>query len=730
MPSLSNESIGVLAVTSDTDYACHIERELPSHGSFSVTTAATVGEAIEHLRSDRSIDCIVSDHDLPTVDGIAFLETVRVQAPDLPFVLFTSEGDESIASRAVSAGVTDYLIRERHGDQWRRLATLIENAVGHYRSRGDLIETEARARALLDAASDTIAIVRDGRYTYLNESGVELFGLATREEIYDEPIAETLEAADGHPSIETVAEMAATERGTTRLGALLTDVDGSTHPVEINATAVEWLDTPAVVLVIRDVSDRRASERRLRRFRRAVEAAGHSIYITDPEGIIEYVNPEFEETTGYSSEEAIGRTPRILKSGEQDDEYYEELWGTVLRGEIWEEEVVDRRKSGTLYHAHQTIAPIFDEEDDIEGFVAIQTDITEQKEREERLREYERAIEGANDFIAAIDADYRFLFANRQYRDYHGIDRDGLAGTRLDRALDTETWREVEAHVQRALQGDRVRYQMTRPRPGRPDRTFDIRYYPLADEETGEVRGVVGTMRDVTARRERERQLDVLSRVLRHNLQNDMNIIMGNAETIADEATDEVKERAERIASTGGDLLEVTEKQKQITELLSEPRVVRPYEITGSIRRSVDRLRERHPEANISLSLPESIEVDTIPEITRAIRELIENAIEHSDRPAPTVTVSADVRDETVAIEIRDDGPGIPEQERTILTDNDEIEPLYHGSGMGLWLVDWIVTHSAGELSFEENDPRGSVVRLSLPRTDPRASVEPIVTRR
>lgn len=125
-----------------------------------------------------------------------------------------------------------------------------------------------------------------------------------------------------------------------------------------------------------DVTPRVRQEHESERFKKAVEAAGLAIFITDRDGTITYVNPAFEAVTGYSAREAIGRTPRILKSDEHDKEYYEELWETILDGEDWQEMVLNRRQSGELYYAHQTISPVTND-DEIREFVAVQTEITD-----------------------------------------------------------------------------------------------------------------------------------------------------------------------------------------------------------------------------------------------------------------------------------------------------------------------------------------------------------------
>ena len=139
-------------------------------------------------------------------------------------------------------------------------------------------------------------------------------------------------------------------------------------------------------------------------FGRAVEEAGHSIYITDRNGVIEYVNPAFEETTGYDVTEAVGRTPRLLKSGIHDAAFYRDLWETILNGDVWRSQITNRRKDGEEYHVRQTIAPIPDESGDIVRFVAVNDDVTEERERERLL---ERQNERLNEFAGIVSHDLR-----------------------------------------------------------------------------------------------------------------------------------------------------------------------------------------------------------------------------------------------------------------------------------------------------------------------------------
>jgi PAS domain S-box-containing protein len=145
------------------------------------------------------------------------------------------------------------------------------------------------------------------------------------------------------------------------------------------------------VVVFRDISERKRAEERLQRLSSAVEQTADSVLITDRAGVIEYVNPAFEATTGYSSAEAIGRTPNLLKSGKQSDDYYRELWATILRGEPFRGTTINRKKNGSLYWAEQTITALKDTEGRITHFVSVLKDMTERRKVQEQEIELQLA---------------------------------------------------------------------------------------------------------------------------------------------------------------------------------------------------------------------------------------------------------------------------------------------------------------------------------------------------
>ncbi|RZB38346.1 MAG: hypothetical protein SRB2_00094 [Desulfobacteraceae bacterium Eth-SRB2] len=117
----------------------------------------------------------------------------------------------------------------------------------------------------------------------------------------------------------------------------------------------------------------------------AIEQAAESVFITDRNGTIQYVNPTFERLTGYSRKDAIGQNPRILKSGKQDAFFYKRMWDTLIRGISWKGRVINRKKDGSFFEADATISPIFDKSGKITNFVSIKRDVTREIELEKRL---------------------------------------------------------------------------------------------------------------------------------------------------------------------------------------------------------------------------------------------------------------------------------------------------------------------------------------------------------
>ncbi|MFH1161207.1 MAG: PAS domain S-box protein, partial [bacterium] len=172
--------------------------------------------------------------------------------------------------------------------------------------------------------------------------------------------------------------------------------DGVVIPTELSSRVIEYEGKPAVLSVARDISERKQIEEKLIVQSTALNSAANSIVITDITGKIEWVNPAFTKLTGYIPEEVTGENPRTLKSGKQDAAFYKNLWDTILAGEVWYGEMINKRKDGSEYNEEMTITPVKDENGEITRFIAIKQDITERKKFEEELSKAKTEAEQAN----------------------------------------------------------------------------------------------------------------------------------------------------------------------------------------------------------------------------------------------------------------------------------------------------------------------------------------------
>lgn len=148
---------------------------------------------------------------------------------------------------------------------------------------------------------------------------------------------------------------------------------------------LEILVTQRTAALTLEIAERKQAEVAIRKLSSAMEKVADSIFITDCNGVIEYMNPAFETITGYCREEALGQTPRIIKSGKHDEQFYQQIWETLLQGEVYRNVFINRRKDGQLYHEAVTITPLTDEHGKITHYISSGKDITESIQTQERL---------------------------------------------------------------------------------------------------------------------------------------------------------------------------------------------------------------------------------------------------------------------------------------------------------------------------------------------------------
>jgi len=269
-----------------------------------------------------------------------------------------------------------------------------------------LRESEERFRSVFENAVDAIFIHDlDGRIRGVNPQACESLGYS-REELLELSIHDI----DVQLTAQESREMWA---GLSRSRTLVFESrhcrkDGSYFPVEAHVGLFERRGRNLVMDLVRDITERKAAEAAMRKLSAAVEHNPNAVVITDAEGRIEYVNPAFTAISGYQPEEVIGKSSRILKSGEMPSEFYETLWSTITAGEVWRGEICNRKKNGDLFWALLSISSIKDDDGVITHYIGIQEDITEKKRIEAELAQAQR-MEVVGQLTGGIAHDFNNL---------------------------------------------------------------------------------------------------------------------------------------------------------------------------------------------------------------------------------------------------------------------------------------------------------------------------------
>lgn len=314
-------------------------------------------------------------------------------------------------------------------------------------------------------------------------------------------------------------------------------------------------------------------------------------------------------------------------------------------------------------------------------------------------------IEMANDAVAAVlgyenveGKPLDFLFAPPE-------DDEGLAemlthGEVVERLYADGVVRDVEVTFETA-EGERI----------------PMNFSASLLREDGQVTGFVCVASDIREIKAREREIRLLNelfgRVLRHNMRNELSAITMAAEGITELEEQRLESVRETILACSQNLMQTGEKARLIADVIYEYADRASVDLVASARETVADARGEYEHATVELDAT----VERAPTVCHeaidiALENLIENAVQHHHRDDPWVEVRVDANDDRVVLEVADDGPGIPEHELDVLERGEET-PLLHGSGAGLWLVDWIVRRSDGELSFDRRDGT-TIVRIEL----------------
>lgn len=611
--------------------------------------------------------------------------------------------------------------------------------------------SEAKYRELVEYANSIIIRIRpDGVISFFNEFAQSFFGFAEEEVlgktvfqiilpsngIDENEFKEIIEDIRNHPDASSWNE----NKNIKKDGSAAWVVWSNKGIFNREGELVE------VLCVGTDMTERRSMEIELRKLSHALEQSQNAVVITDTKGIIEFVNPKFSEITGYASEEVCGKSTRFLKSGEQSESMYRELWEMISKGGTWRGEFHNRKKNGEFYWQRTTISAIRDRSGEIIHFLAINEDITNEKELAQelqtafdRLKEMERIINLSKAILFlwkdAKDWDVDFVSENISHWGYQA--EDFYKGEKSFKSiihpedlgfLEEETRRVVGKRRPEFFIQHRVRTQSEEFR-------WVENYTWVTYDKSGNVKRFQTVAFDVTERKiSEDRMLEAINMksefisVVSHELRTPLTAIKEGINIVAEEEAGTLNEKQKEflqiakrnVDRLGGLINDVLDYQK-----LDSGRIQFHWSV-GSVKPAIEEVvRTMGVVAeNRGLVLQTEIQDDLqdvnydYDRIIQVLNNLVNNAIKFTKEGR--VEIAAENERNGVKISVRDTGIGIRPEDMHRLFQT--FSQIYSGSnrrtgesGLGLAISKRIVDLHGGRIWVNSIYGQGSVFSFVLP---------------
>lgn len=569
----------------------------------------------------------------------------------------------------------------------------------------------------------------DGIYLGCNEAYADFHG-RSRAQIIGRTLADILGPERSAPILRDDEKVLAGEPPQA-YASTMKDDNGETRHILVNKAPLFTASGAVMGLVgvVMDVTAQQRVEAERRKLLRAIEQTPISIVITDPGGRIEYVNPYFCQLTGYTEDEALGKTPALLKSGSHDAFFYKQLWKTISSGREWRGEFVNRKKNGDLYWEQSVISPLFDDKGRIINYIAAKEDIGQRKRAEEELqrseKRYRQVVEGTDNVILRLDLDGRILYANRAALALLGAAAaDGVLLENLVMEEDRELTR-LSLRPQSFASNDGCFENRVRDARGEV-RTLCWTCRLQHDEEEG-TREINAMARDLTEERKLEKLKEDVERITRHDLKSPLMGILAVPQLLqsapnitADQrdlllAMESSAYRMLSLVNLSLDLLKMemgTYRTNPVpVDFLSVARKV-ALDVSRGNKRITSRLRllvDGSAPANNEAFLVLGEELLCYSSLSN----LVLNALEGSPRDAK-VSISMTREGSSARIDVHNPGT-IPQAIRERFFDKYVTAGKRGGTGLGTYSARLITEAQQGTISMCTDERQGTTVTMLLP---------------
>jgi PAS domain S-box-containing protein len=746
----------VLYVQGDDDGTRHA---LADRDDLLVYTAATQSEASDVLGSAH-VDCIVCPNERTDgPSGRHLLERLTISHPNVPAILTSTHADDDLATAVTNGAATEYLPLGVWNDPTARLHERIQN---HAQARisgpndqtlGGLLATarelmtthkpEAIASVVTDAAVDILSFERASVWLFEDVTALATVASPDRDDhLHHDADADHLALAAARPTDhDWQATYAPGDEPVGRVFdngepaviehdgcALLFFPLGDHGVLAVGADGVDAIDDADVQLAEILAANAAAGVERARReqtlslYQTVVDNVREMMYVLDATGHIVLASDEVIAAAGYDADDVIGA--HVSKFFDEDGLER----GTELIAELVHEGDPNATRtyrtnalpeSGDPIPAEIELSLLTDDDGNYQGTIGAIRDISDLLAAEaERDRERDR-FRSLFEHLPDPVIDSRFEddepvidSVNPAFERVFGHDGTDVVGAPVNDVLvpnddDDETADELDARVP---DGETVSAELTRATAD-GDRHFLFRGIPYhVDDDTTHAFGIYT---DITDQYDREQHLQVLHRVLRHNLRTDMGIVTGYLDQLTEDLEDpDAIAILDHVIGRAQDAAELADKVHQLEQVIRKDSAFTtgPTNVTDQVRSLVDRLGNTYPNATITIHAPENAIANADERLDLAVENLVENAVEHTHRPDPTVEIHVDERDDVVALTVADNGPGIPDHERDLLTGDRTVSRVEHGEGLGLWVVSWVARSLGGTVSFGNPDTGSEVV--------------------